>query len=79
MIFKILELFVNPSSANSKYALLNRGNLLEHFQIRLSQKQKIFSIFFPFSKFRFNFEHFENVEETDTLYEWLYKCANSPV
>ena len=36
----------NPFSANKKYALPNRGNLLEHFQIRLSQKQKIFSFFF---------------------------------
>ena len=59
VICKILGLFVNPLTADDKYCLLNRGNLLQHFQTQISQKGKIFSeFFFPFSKFRFNFEYF---------------------
>ena len=57
VICKILGLFVNPLSANDKYCLLNRGNLLQDFYTQLSQKRKIFSkFFFAFSKFRFSFE-----------------------
>ena len=74
MIFEILGLFfnpltavnkyslVNPLTADDKYSLVNRGNLLQHFQMQLSQKPKIFSeFFFAFSKFRFNFEHFQKI------------------
>ena len=58
-IYKILGLFVNPLTADDKYCLLNRGNLLTLFQMQLSQKRKIFSeFFFTFSKFRFNLEYF---------------------
>ena len=60
MICKILGLFVNPLTADDKYSLLNRGNLFEHLQMQLSEKQKIFSeFFFAFSKFSFNFELFQ--------------------
>ena len=43
MIWKILGLFVNPFTVNDKYCLLNRGDLLQHFQIQLSKKQKVLS------------------------------------
>ena len=43
---KILGFFVNPLTAGKKYSLLNRGNLLQHFQMELSRKQKAFSLFF---------------------------------
>ena len=33
-------------TADEKYSLLIRGNLLQHFQMHLSQKRKIFSPFF---------------------------------
>ena len=47
----MLELSVNPLSAHDNYSLLNRGNLLQYFQMQLSQKRKIFSPFFlPFRK-----------------------------
>ena len=46
MISKILGLFVNPMTADDKYSPLNRGNLLQHSQMHLSQKQKTFSQFF---------------------------------
>ena len=48
VICKILGLFVNPLSADEKYCLLNRGNLLQHFQMELSEKRKTFSQFFLF-------------------------------
>ena len=55
-----LRNFVNPLTANNKYSLLNSGNLLQHFLMQLSQKWKIFPEFlFAFSKFRYNFEHFQ--------------------
>ena len=47
-------------NADGKYCLLDRGNLLQHLQMQISQKQKTFSQFlFAFFKFRFNFEHFQ--------------------
>ena len=69
VIFKILGLFLNPLSADDKYYLLKRGNLLQHFQIQLSRKRNILSqfFFFEFPKFRFNFEHFQ---KKDDLHSW---------
>ena len=46
VIWKILGLFVNPFTANNKYSFLSRGNLLQHVQMQLSRKLKIFSNFF---------------------------------
>ena len=79
VICSILGLFVNSLTANNKYFLLNRDNLLQHFQMHLSQKWKIFSFFF------FSFLHFLNLywilnifKKTMTLvYLYLYfllKC-----
>ena len=52
-------LFVNPLTADDKYSLLNRDNLLRLIQMQLSQKQKSFSEFFSaFWKSTFNFGHF---------------------
>ena len=68
VICKILGLFVNPLRADLKYSLLNKGNLLQHLQMPLSQKWKIFSqLFFAFPKLRFNFEHFP---KKDDLHSW---------
>ena len=51
---------INALTADDKYSLLNRGNLLQHFQMQLSQKEKIvFEFFFGFYKFRYNFQHFQ--------------------
>ena len=61
---QILGLFLNPLTADNKYSLLKTRNLFEHFQMQLSQKRKIFSQFFlAFSKFRFNFEHFQKKDD----------------
>ena len=46
VICKILGHFVNALTADDNYSLLKRGKLLQHFQMQLSKKQKIFSQFF---------------------------------
>ena len=48
VVSKILGLFVNPFTSDNKYSLLMEGNLLQHFQMHLSQKRKSFSPFFFF-------------------------------
>ena len=65
---KILGLFVNTLTADDKFSLLNRGNLLQHVQMQLSQKRKTFSefSFFALPKFRLNFEHFEKKVDPDS-------------
>ena len=69
MICKILGLFVNPLTADEEYSVLNRGNLLQHFQMHLSKNGKIFSgLFSEFSKFRFYFEHFQKQNYPDRRY-----------
>ena len=46
-------------TANDKYSLFNRDNLVEPNGTQLSQKQKAFSgLFLQFSKSTLNFQHF---------------------
>ena len=69
LICKVLGLFVNPLPADDKYSLLKRGNLLQDFQMHLSEIQKIFcQFFFTFSKFRVNFEHFQKKNDPHSWY-----------
>ena len=57
-------MFFNSFTANEKYSLLNSHTLFQHLEMQLSQKQKKFSqLFCPFSKFRFNFEHFPKKDD----------------
>ena len=57
-------MFVNRLTADDKYSLLNRDNLMEAIQMQLSQKQKAFSqFFFAFSKSTLNFEHFQTKDD----------------
>ena len=51
---KILGQCFNPLTADDKYSLPNRGNLLHRFQKQLYQKGKTFSQFF--------FSHFLNLD-----------------
>ena len=45
----ILGLFNNPLAGDDESSLLHRDNFLEHVQMEVSQKEKIFLIFFvPF-------------------------------
>ena len=55
MISEILRLFVNSLAPDNSNCLLKRGNLLQHFQIQLSQKQK------TFSKYSFHFLNLDSI------------------
>ena len=58
VICNILGLFINALAAEGQYSLLIRSTLLQHFEMQLSMKRKIFPQFlFAFSKFGFSFEH----------------------
>ena len=61
--YKILGLFVNPLTADNMYSPLNRDFIATFSYVSyaiISQTKNILSIFFfTFSKFRFNFEHFQ--------------------
>ena len=46
VIFKIIRLLFKPLTSNGKNSLLKCGNLLQHLQMQLSQKQKILNFFF---------------------------------
>ena len=69
---KNLRNFVDPLTGYNKYSLLNNGNFLQDFLMQLSQKWKILSEFlFVFSKFRFNFEHFQKKDDAHSLNKFL--------
>ena len=75
MICKILGQFVHPFTADDKYSLLKRDNLLQHFQIQLSEKRKTFSEFFyTVSKFKFNLEHFQKKDDPHSL--WIFEFSD---
>ena len=64
VLCKILRVFVNTLTADDKYSLLNRRNLMEPIQILLSRKKKTFSQFFcSFLKSTFNLEHFQKKDD----------------
>ena len=66
--YEILRLFVNALTADDKYSGSNMQNLQQHFQTRLSQKQKTFSGFFiAFLKCAWNLEHFPKKDEYPSL------------
>ena len=51
-------------TADDKYSLLNRDNLMQPILTQLSQKQQAFSEFFlQFSKFALNLEHFQKKDD----------------
>ena len=69
LLCKVWGPSVNPLTADDKYSLLNRGNLLQHFQMHLSQKRKMFcKFFFTFCKFIVNFEHIEKKDDPHSRY-----------
>ena len=52
--------FLNTLTADAKYSLISRDKWMQTIQMHLSQKQKIFSDFFPaFFESAINFEHFQ--------------------
>ena len=61
---KTSEMSVNPLSVDKKYPAPNRCNIMQHIQVQLSQKGKIFcEFFFTFPKFRLYFEHFQKKDD----------------
>ena len=62
-------MFVNTLTADDKYSLLNRDNLLQPIRTPLSQNDKAFCEFFlAFSKSTLNFEHFQNKYDPRSLF-----------
>ena len=55
-------------TADDKYSLLNRDNLMQPIPTQLSQTQKaFFQFFFAFSKSTLNFKH---LQKKDDLHSW---------
>ena len=60
VLCKFLRLFLNTLTANDKCSLLNRDDLRQPIQMKLSQKQiTLFEFVSAFLKSRLNFEHFQ--------------------
>ena len=69
LICKVLKLFLNALTCREKYSIRNGDNLQQPFQMRLSQKEEIFSQFFlAFLKSTLNFEHFPKKEEPQSWF-----------
>ena len=59
-IWNVWRLFVNTLTADYKYSLISKDNLMQTIQMHLSQIQKIFSQFFSaVFKSALNFKHFQ--------------------
>ena len=64
VLCKILKLLVNTFTADEKYSVLYRDNLVQPIQILLSEKQKTFSLFFSaFLKPTLSFAHFQKKDD----------------
>ena len=60
VLCKFLRLFLNTLTANDKCSLLNRDDLRQPIQMKLSQKQiTLFEFVSAFLKSRLDFEHFQ--------------------
>ena len=69
MTCQILGLFVNTSATDENYPVINRENLTIPTQMQLCEKQKSLSEFFaPLSKSRYNFEYFEEKDDTHSFF-----------
>ena len=73
MIHKILSLFVNTLTVEEKHYLLNRNNLTQTIQIKLSRKEKSFSEFFFFFAFLKSILNFEHLSKKLSLIADVYK------
>ena len=58
--WKVFTPFLNTFTANDKYSLISKDKWMQTIQMRLSEKQKIFSEFFSvFFESALNFEYFQ--------------------
>ena len=68
VLCKILRLFVNTLTADDKYSLLNRDNLMQPIKILLSQNRKtLYRFFFAFLKSTLNLEHSQKKDDPHSL------------
>ena len=68
VIYQILKLCFNTLTADDKDSVLNRDNLTQPIQMRLSQKQKtFFTIFFGILKCVLNFKPFTRRDDPHRL------------
>ena len=68
VIDKILRLFVNTLTVNDKHYELNRDNLTQPIQMKLSQKEKTSSEFFlAFLKSMLNFRRLPTKDDPRSL------------
>ena len=66
LIYKVLTLFLTTLTVDEEYYLLNRDNLTQTIQMKLSQKQKTFSqFFFFFFAFLKSILYFKNLQKED--------------
>ena len=62
-------MFVNTLTADDKYSLLNKDNLMQPIPTPLSQNDKAFSEFFlAFSKSTLHFENFQKKDDPRSLF-----------
>ena len=74
--WKFFRPFLNTLTADDKYSLISRDNLMQTIQMHLSQKQNIFSQFFSaFPESALNFEHFQ---KKMTLIAYVFPKLPSP-
>ena len=71
VIFKMLKLFVNTLTADDKYYLLNKDNLTEPTEMKLSKKKKLFFNFFQ--HFPNNDLIFDIVDKKMTLIGYVFR------
>ena len=77
MIWKILGLFARTLTADEKYSLVYRDNLMQHIQMQIPNKQTEFSQFFSaFLKSKLKFEHFQKRWPSWLLYLQNYGLRN---
>ena len=75
---------LNALTADDKYSFLNRNNLTQPIQLKLSKKQQKFCDYFSrFLKFRLSFEHVEYNLIADVLTKLqtakdVVKCLKRP-
>ena len=68
--WKFFSCFFNTFTADDKYYLISRDNLMQTIQMLLSQKQKLlFEFFAAFFEFALNFQH---IQKKMTLIAYVF-------
>ena len=67
VIFEILGLFVNISTAHHNYYFCNKENLHQSIQMILSKQKTLSELFASFLKPTSSFEHYEEKDDSHSL------------